>query len=100
MHDWDRFVGFNWDSGNSSKSEIKHRVTRKEAEELFFNEPLLIAEDVGHSDGERRFQAMGRTNAGRLLFAAFTLREAGTLIRVISLRDMKAKERHRYAEKA
>lgn len=90
--------GFDWDEGNLTKSAAKHDVQPMEAEQLFFNEPLIISDDISHSAEEQRFQALGKTNTGRLLFAAFTLRAGGTLVRVISARDMKAKERHRYGQ--
>jgi uncharacterized DUF497 family protein len=96
--DRDRIVGFYWDEGNTRKSVDKHGVTRSETEETFMNEPLLIAEDVGHSRSELRFHALGVTNAGRRLHVTFTLREGNTKIRAISARDMSRKERDRYEQ--
>lgn len=89
--------GFQWDEGNSDKNWIRHHVSRFECEEIFFNQPLIIKEDVKHSRLEVRFYALGRTDSGRFLFTAFTIREK--LIRVISTRDMTPKERRRYEEK-
>ena len=86
--------GFQWDDGNAQKIWSKHLVTTRECEEIFFAEPLIVAADEGHSLGEERGYALGRTDAGRLLFAAFTIR--GRLIRVISARDMSRKERRTY----
>lgn len=100
MLDFGRIVGFDWDQGNARKSTSKHRVDQSEAEQLFFNDPLLILDDSTHSQDEPRFHALGRSDAGRLLHATFTLRREGTLIRVISVRDMSRKERMRYAEEA
>ena len=94
----DRIAGFEWDEGNATKSWAKHGVSQEEAEQIFFNEPLLILDDLAHSGEEWRFQALGRTNSGRLLFAAFTLRMDGTLVRVISVRDMNVKERRVYGK--
>jgi uncharacterized protein len=84
-------TGFEWDAGNSDKSWRKHGVSRAEAEQLFFNQPLVAAADERHSQREERFYVLGRTDAGRLLFAAFTIR--GERIRVISARDMSQAER-------
>jgi uncharacterized DUF497 family protein len=98
MIDWSRIVGFDWDEGNSTKNLLKHQVEKAEAEEIFANQPLLISVDVGHSEAESRFQALGTTNTGRRLFAAFTLRNGGTLVRIISVRDMKRAERYEYAQ--
>lgn len=86
--------GFQWDKGNSLKSWLRHRVTEGEAEQVFFNEPLLLLEDHGHSQQENRFWALGRTDQGRHLFLTFTVRR--DLIRVISARDMHKKERAAY----
>jgi uncharacterized DUF497 family protein len=95
---WNRIEGFDWDDGNLTKNAVKHSVSQQEAQEIFSNEPLIIVADAAHSGSEQRFHALGKTNANRLLFAAFTLRRGGSLIRPISVRDMKAKERQRYAE--
>lgn len=98
MINFDLVVGFQWDMGNLRKSELKHSVSQLEAEEIFFNEPLLINLDEKHSKTEQRFLALGVSNAGRLLTSIFTLRENQTLIRVISIRDQHKKERLVYAK--
>ena len=91
-----RIVGFQWDEGNARKSFDKHGVSQSEAEQVFFNEPFLVIEDVKHSRPEPRFHALGVTNSQRQLHVTFTLREENTSIRVISARDMHRKERSRY----
>jgi uncharacterized DUF497 family protein len=100
MIDWTRLVGFDWDAGNEPKSAEKHRVSQAEAEQTFFNQPLLVLEDEQHSLSEQRFHVLGRTEAGRRLHITFTLRKEATLIHVISARDMSAKERAVYEESA
>jgi uncharacterized DUF497 family protein len=97
MIDFDRIDGFEWDGGNRRKSEDKHDVTPAEAEQVFFNRPLLILDDAMHSLAEPRYLALGRTDDGRRLFIVFTIRRNGTKLRVISARDMHRKERARYA---
>lgn len=89
--------GFQWDQGNSLKSWLKHGITQREAEEIFFNEPLLLFEDEKHSKHEDRVLAFGRTNGEKFLVVAFTIRQ--NLIRIISARHMNRKERGAY-EKA
>ena len=91
-----RITGFDWDDGNSRKSEEKHGVSQGEAEQVFFNEPLLLLLDDKHSQREARYHAYGKTNDGRKLHIAFTLREHDTLIRVISARGMHRKEKMIY----
>jgi uncharacterized DUF497 family protein len=73
-------------------------VRQGEAEQVFFNDPLLVVEDISHSVDELRLHALGRTDAGRLLHISFTLRGDGSLIRVISARTMHRKERTRYEQ--
>ena len=100
MIDWARVGGFEWDAGNARKSSEKHRVGQADAEQMFFNHPLLVVEDPRHSVDEPRFHALGRTDEGRLLHVTFTLRAAATRIRVISARDMSRKQRARYAQES
>ena len=100
MIDWARIEGFDWDEGNSRKSVDKHDVTQAEAEQVFFNEPLLVAEDARHSDREARLHALGCTDAGCLLHVTFTLRRDNTVIRVISARSMHRKEKRRYEQES
>ena len=90
----DRCTGFKWDDGNSGKNWERHGVTDGEAEEIFFNDPLVAGADVRHSEEEVRFYALGRTDSDRHLFVAFTVHDQQ--IRVISARDMTAKEIRKY----
>jgi uncharacterized DUF497 family protein len=98
MIDWARIVGFDLDAGNERKSADQHRVSQAEAEQAFINEPLLVLEDDRHSVVEARFHALGQTDENRRLHITFTLRRSDTLIRVISARDMSAKERTAYEQ--
>ena len=97
MTDLSKAIGFEWDEDNSRKNE-QHGVSMAEAEQVFFNSPLLILPDPRHSEAELRFHALGKTNEGRRLHITFTLRDAGQLIRVISARDMHRKERMIYEQ--
>jgi len=87
-------TGFEWDEHNSDKNWIKHRVSLSECEQIFFNHPLVLTEDVKHSRKEKRFYVLGHTNEHRLLFVVFTIRDHQ--IRVISARDMSRREREVY----
>jgi uncharacterized DUF497 family protein len=98
MIDLDRITGFDWDGGNGRKSADKHGVSQAEAEGVFFNDPLIVVEDSKHSETEPRFNALGKTAQNRLLHITFTLRQDGTLIRVISARDMHRKEKKAYEQ--
>lgn len=92
-----KIEGFDWDKGNIDKNLKKHNVSNKEGEEVFANSPF-ISEDIRHSEQERRYQALGRTDQGRLLFISFTIREISQKlkIRIISARNMNKKEEVEY----
>ena len=91
-----RIEGFDWDQGNIKKNWERHKVSFIECEEVFFNRPLVLVEDTGHSKSEGRYYTLGRTNDDRYLFVVFTIRK--NKIRVISARDMNRKERGVYRE--
>ena len=99
MLDFDSVVGFDGDAGNLGKNS-KHGVDNREAEEVFFNQPLLLTPDELHSGEEDRWRALGRTDAGRKLAVIFTLRNSGTLIHVVSARDIHRKEEAQYDQDA
>ena len=92
MIDLNQISGFDWDEGNARKNE-KHGVSMAQAEQVFFNSPLLVLEDAIHSEDEMRLHALGITDEKRALHVTLTLRQSGKLIRVISARDMSRKER-------
>ena len=94
LEEWE---GFEWDDGNSGKNWHLHRVTDPESEEVFSNEPIIIARDSSNSSFEVRYAARGVTNVRRRLTVIFTIRH--TLIRVISARDMTRREHRVYEEK-
>ena len=87
-------TGFQWDAGNATKNWESHQVSQGECEQIFFNRPVLVAPAHFSASGEPRFAALGQTSAGRPLAVVFTIR--GTLIRIISARDMSRRERRLY----
>lgn len=98
MDDIERILGctgFRWDRNNIEKNWLKHKVSPVECEQIFFNK-ALVAEDLKHSQREKRYYVLGLTDGKRLLFVSFTIRR--NLIRVISARDMSKKERKIYEE--
>ncbi len=88
--DFSDITGFDWDADNVYKNITKHNVYDAEAEQVFFNRPLIVKRDVRHSQNEDRYFVLGRTNHERLLFVSFTIRSKN--IRVISVRDMTKRE--------
>lgn len=89
-------TGFDWDEGNVEKNWELRRVPFWEAEEVFFNEPLVVAPDRKHSVSEPRYLALGHADSGRRLFISFTVR--GSLVRIISARDMTRRELQSYEQ--
>jgi uncharacterized DUF497 family protein len=90
----DNLIGFDWDEGNKQKNWEKHQVDYTECEQAFFNKPLLLSDDTKHSSQEKRYYALGRSDAGRALFLAFTTRN--NKIRVISAREQRKKTKDKY----
>jgi hypothetical protein len=88
-------AGFQWDDSNSDKNWSRHGVSQLECEQIFFNQPLLLASDPKHTGHEVRFFALGRTEALRELAVVFTIRDKR--IRVSSARPMSRRERREYA---
>jgi len=88
-----RCTGFQWDEHSEVKVWKRRQAFVAECQEVFFNIPLVVQDDPKHSQGKPRFCCLGQTDAGRL-FVVFTIR--GTLIRLISARDMSRKEREVY----
>jgi uncharacterized DUF497 family protein len=90
-------LAFVWDKGNIDKNFKSHKVTNKESEEVFENNPRFLLEDEKHStDIEKRYMLWGESDYKRKLTIIFTIRE--NKIRVISARDMHMTERRRYEE--
>jgi uncharacterized DUF497 family protein len=75
---------------------VSRSVSHAECEQVFFNQPFVVGEDITHSQEEERFYVLGNTDAGRALFLVFTIRDE--LIRVITARDMSRRERRIYQD--
>ena len=88
-------IQFDWDQWNSQKNEIKHGVSRREAESVFFDPKYKLFHDKLHSLGaEMRFILFGQSMENRVLMVGFTLRKR--FIRIITARPASKKERKIY----
>lgn len=87
------FDGFDWDEGNRAKCQ-KHGVSVAEIEEALSVIRYVVDDPF---PGEKRYRTVGRTRAGRHIFAVFTLR--GSKLRPISVRYMRAREVASYEER-
>lgn len=85
-----KIAGFEWDDGNWPKCG-KHGVSQREIEQAIRDARFLVDDPY---PTEPRYRAVGRTEAGRHVFVAFTIRErAGRMFsRPISARYMHEKE--------
>ena len=71
---------FDWDAEKDLVNRAKHGVSFAEAQEAFFDERRVIAEDVSHSGKEKRYYCFGKVRDG-ILTVRFTYR--GDVIRII-----------------
>lgn len=88
---------FEWDEGNSHKSESKHGLSILEIESCFLDDkivPLGIQTQPIHS--EERYGVLAKNSENRVIFVCFTIR-AGK-IRPISARKANTKEKEYYGK--
>ena len=76
---------FEWDEQKAKANLRKHGVTFDEATTVFYDFAMKLHLDVGHSDDEPRYLALGISYRGRLLLVSHCYR--GTdVVRLISAR--------------
>ena len=73
-------VRFEWDEKKDRENFIKHGVPFEVAQYAFADPNRVIAEDLGHSEEERRYYCFGRVGDG-IITVRFTYR--GKVIRLI-----------------
>jgi uncharacterized DUF497 family protein len=73
-------MGFEWHADKDAANQRKHGIAFREAAEIFSGF-VLLAEDMRHDYGERRFIALGEYD-GEVIRLVFT--ERGDNIRIIS----------------
>jgi uncharacterized protein len=71
---------FDWDPEKDLINRAKHGVSFAEAQDAFFDANRVIAEDISHSDAEKRYYCFGKVNDG-IMTVRFTYR--GEIIRII-----------------
>ena len=89
---------FEWDSGNTSKSQEKHNVTISEAESAFqIGKALPLGVEINSlKRDEERLGLIGKSFNNKILFIVFVIRKKK--IRIISARLTNKKERNKYEE--
>jgi uncharacterized DUF497 family protein len=96
MDSFDNITGFDWDKHNSEKIYRKHKITIKEAENVFADSKFVLS-GARISGNEKRYAIMG-TSGRKKLIAIFTIRK--NKIRIISARPQSRKERKIYEEES
>ena len=76
-----RCAGFGWDDGHAPTVRARHNVEPGECEQAFVSEPLLVVADLGHSQHEERWRALGGTLSGRRLYLVVTIRRRAYSLR-------------------
>lgn len=71
---------FEWDFKKNQLNIEKHGVDFYDAQHAFLDEKRIIAEDIDHSHGEKRYFCFGET-CGRIMTVRFTWRN--NIIRII-----------------
>ena len=70
---------FEWDPRKDRENQRKHGVPFEVAQYAFADSERVIAEDLSHSEKEKRYFCCGRVGAG-ILTVRFTVR--GSVIRI------------------
>ena len=71
---------FEWDSKKNQANIEKHGVDFYDAQHAFMDEKRIIAKDLDHSHGEKRYFCFGKVY-GRVMTVRFTWRD--NIIRII-----------------
>ncbi len=89
-------IRFEWDPRKAAANVQKHGISFDEAETAFYDDYASILEDPDHSGDEERFLLLGMSGALRVLLVVHCVREAGSVIRLVSARKATRSERAQY----
>lgn len=89
---------FEWDTEKASSNFKKHGIRFEDAVAVF-DDPFYISHQDRFENGEYRYQVIGFVAGFRLLLLAHTVRFENNveIVRIISARKVKGKERNYYA---
>ena len=73
-------VKFEWNTKKDEQNQEKHEVSFKLAQYAFADPNRVIAEDLNHSQNEKRYYCFGKLE-GKVITVRFTYR--GNVIRII-----------------
>lgn len=89
-------IRFEWDPRKAAANLRKHGVSFAEAETAFYDDYAAITDDPDQPDLDERFLLLGMSGALRVLLVVHAVREAGTVVRLISARKATRSERAQY----
>lgn len=89
-------VRFEWDRAKAVANRRKHGIAFEEAQTVFYDEQALEFFDPDHSEKEERFIMLGLSFRFRLLVVCHCVREARSVIRIISARKATRQEAQSY----
>ncbi|MBI4597651.1 MAG: BrnT family toxin [Candidatus Omnitrophica bacterium] len=92
MHD----IRFEWNRTKAALNRRKHGVSFEEAQTVFYDENAIEFFDPDHSEREDRFIMLGLSFTLRLLVVCHCVREAQSVIRIISARRATRHEAKHY----
>jgi uncharacterized DUF497 family protein len=90
---------FQWDNANRKHAIYDHPErdnTQDEIESLFDDPAFVAMDDPKHSNDEKRYNAVARSNQNRILFVVYVVRDG--YIRPISCRPANQNERNEYGQ--
>ncbi len=90
------YGNFEWHTVKAVENLKKHKISFEEAAEVFNDPFFILFNNPDHSFDEERFIIIGMSEKSRYLFVSFSERER---IRIISARELTAKERRDYENK-
>ena len=85
---------FEWHLGKAQKNLTKHGVSFDEAAAVFGDPLAVTIHDPDHSQAEQRFLTTGLSKRQRLIIVAHT--DSGGRVRIITAREVTARERSQY----
>ncbi len=88
-------IEFDWDPAKAAYNLGEHKIAFDEAKSVFGDPLARVFFDDDHSFDEKRHGIYGRTIEGRLILVIFTELN-DDMVRIISARDMTARERREY----
>ena len=87
---------FEWDELKNRENQRKHGVSFEEAQSVFYDQQAVEFYDDAHGDTEDRFLLLGVSGRLRVLMVCHCLRQAGSVIRIISARKATRNEQREY----